>query len=194
MSSKVTTKALHVLILAFAGHPHGEIALRTLTSQRDLIGDETLSLFLRPLEHRGELRHGLGERLTDEIGLLHLQQRLGRAIDQSDDTVTVDADDTGGHARQHRLHELAALVELRIGADQLVTLTLELRGHRVESRAEHREVAIGGANIDIDAEVAARNLLGRTHELADRRDQTIGEPHADPDGRREERQCQRQDT
>ena len=48
------------------------------------------------------------------------------------------------------------------------------------------EVGIGRINIDFDAEIALADLLGRAHQLTDRRDEAIGEPHADPDRRQQQ--------
>ena len=148
-------------------------------------------LLLRALQQRPELGHRLGQRLAGEARLLGAEQRLGRAVDQRDGAVGVDADDAGRHAGQHRLHEAAALVELGVGADQLVALALELRRHGVEGRAEHGEVAVGRIDVDLDVEIAFGDLLRRAHQLADRRDEAIGEPHADPDGREQQGQRDR---
>ena len=48
-----------------------------------------------------------------------------------------------------------------------------------------------GLTSTFDAEIAVGDLLRRAHQLADRRHQTVGEPHADPDGRQQQRQRNR---
>ena len=179
------------LARAFARHADGEIAFRARAAERDLVGGKAPPLLLRPLQMRPELGNGLGKLLADELVLLEAQQLLRGAVDEIDDAVGVDAYDAGGHARQHRLHEAVALVEGGIGADQLVALALQLRRHGVEGRAQHGEVAIGPVDIDLDVEIAMADLLGRAHQLSDRRNQAIGEPHADPDRRQEQRQRDR---
>ena len=63
---------------------------------------------------------------------------------------------------------------------------LELRRHGVEGRAEHGEIAVGRIDVDLDAEIAFGDLLRGPHQLADRGDETIGEPHADPDRREQQ--------
>ena len=56
--------------------------------------------------------------LPFELFLALLEQRLGRAVDEQDAMRAVDRDDAGGDARQHRLDEGAAGVELRVGGAQ----------------------------------------------------------------------------
>ncbi len=174
--------ALRLLITAFGGDADGEIALRSRPMQRDLLGDEALALLLRPLHHRGEFGDHRGEGLADESAFLHAQQVLGGAVDEGDGTIGIEANDAGGDAGEHRLHETAPFVERRVGADQRIPLALELRGHGVEGGAEHGEIAVGRFGVDGDIEIAAGDLLGRAHQLADRRDKAVREPHADPDG------------
>ena len=120
------------LSVAFAGHADGEVALRSGAAQRDLIGRKPLPLFLRTLQMLAEFRHDVGKLLADKLLLFEAEKFLGGAVDQIDGAVGVHAHDARGHAGEHGFHEAVALIERRIGADQLVALGLELRGHGVE--------------------------------------------------------------
>ena len=67
MSSKVTTEPCASWLGALAGHAHGEIALRAADDERDLVAARRLPCFCARFSTRAELRHGLGERLADEL-------------------------------------------------------------------------------------------------------------------------------
>ena len=81
-----------------------------------------------------------------------LEQGLGRAVDQPDDAVVVDRDDAGGDARQHRLDEGAAAVELGVGGDQRAGLLLEPAGHPVEGVAERADLVVARRDAGTRAE------------------------------------------
>ena len=84
-----------------------------------------------------------------ELVLALLQQRLGRAVDQQDAARRIERDDAGGDARQHRLDEGAAGVELGVGGDQRAGLLLEPPGHPVEGACQASAIsssAVGDRN------------------------------------------------
>ena len=58
----------------------------------------------------------------------------------------VERDDARGDARQHRLDEGAAGVELLVGGHQRAGLFLQPPGHSVEGRAERGDLVVGRAD------------------------------------------------
>ena len=102
--------------------------------------------------------------------------------------IGIEADDAGGHARQHRFGEAAALVELLIGGDEIVALLLQLLGHAVEGARQRLEVAWSFELGDLGVEIAGRDAPRRIEQAHHRRHDAVGEPQAEPDRRQKEDQ------
>ncbi len=83
----------------------------------------------------------------------------------------------GGDARQHRLDERAAGIELLVGRHQRAGLLLQPAGHPVERRAERRDFIVGrGRSIGhAGGQVAFLDPPGGIDQLLDRPKQPVGE-------------------
>ena len=101
-------------------------------------------------------------------------------VDQRNPPVGIESDNACAHARQHRLREAPAFVELLIGGDEFVALLLELSSHAIECAGECREIARSLDHRHLGIEIAARHFARRVEQADDRRDEAIGEPQAEP--------------
>ena len=131
-------------------------------------------------EQRLELRHHLDQVAAGGVGLALPDQLLGRAVEDADPAVGVDADDAGARAREHRFGETAAAVDLIARAHQVVALRAQLLRHLVEGLAELGEVALPAPHRHLHIEIAGRNQIGGADQAADRRDQPVREVKPDP--------------
>ncbi len=168
---------------ALARHHHGEGALLAADVERHLVlraGLERVLVLL--VEHGAERGYGVLQLLADEVALGDTQKVDGGAADERDAVLAVEADDAGRHARQHRLHEVAALDQLLVGGDERVALGLQFARHGVEGLRQAAQVALAALLGQLDHQVAGRDVLGGADETADGRHEASGEPQADPDG------------
>ena len=91
-------------------------------------------------------------------------------------------------ARQHRLDERAARVELVVGGDQRAGLLLQPPGHAVEGGGEHGDFV--GRLVDRDArrKIALLDPARGVDQLADRAQQPVGELERGEDRQRDDDQ------
>ena len=71
------------------------------------------------------------------------EQALRGGVRNRDDAFVVDAQNAGGHARQHRLDEGSPLIVERVRLDQAGLLAQQLGGHLVEGVSEMPEIPVG---------------------------------------------------
>ena len=164
----------------FAGHAHRIIALLAVAADRHLALHQALIAVARRLKDIGELGRDLGERKPEHLAFRAPDQLLGRAIEDGDAAVGIDADDAGAGAGQHRFGESPAAVDQIARAHDVVVLRAQLLRHLVEGLAELGEVAFRAADRHLDVQIAGRDDVGGADQAADRRDQPVGEIQPDP--------------
>ena len=103
---------------------------------------------------------------------------FGRAVEDADAALAVDADHAGAGAGQHRLGKSPPLVDDVARAHDVVALRAQLVGHPVEGLAELGEIALRAPHRHLDVEIAGRHDVGGADQAADRRDQPVGEVRA----------------
>ena len=163
-----------------AGHAHRIIALLAVARDGDLALDQALIAVARGLENLGKLGRDLGERQAEHVALDAADQPLGRAVEDGNAAVAIDADDAGAGAGEHRFGEAAPAVDQVAGAHDVVVLGAQLLRHLVEGFAELREIAFRAVHRHLDVQIAGRDDVGGADQAADRRHQPVGEIKPDP--------------
>ena len=120
-----------------------------------------------------------------------IEQPLGRAVDDGNAALGVETDDAGADAREHRLGEAAALIDLVARADDVFVLRAKLLRHLVEAFAQVREIALAPPQRNLDVEISGSNEIGGADQAADRGGEPIGEIQSEP--HRGQQQDQRDD-
>ena len=87
----------------------------------------------------------------------------------------IERDHARGDARQHRLDEGAAGVELGVGGAQRAGLLLEPPGHPVEGGRQRLDLVLGLGDRHARREIALLDPPGGVDQLADRPHQAVGE-------------------
>ena len=141
-----------------------------------------------------EVGRQAGERGALDLFLALLQQRLGRAVDEQDAIARVERDDPGGDARQHRLDEGSAGVELAVGRHQRAGLFLQAPGHAVERGRQRRDFIVGRRHRDARRKIPFFDPARGGDELADRAHQTVGDLERDEDRQADDDQRARQQS
>ena len=144
-------------------------------------GDQHIGLRLLAAHELVELGRDRRQAPCLRSALALLEQGLGRAVEQQDAVLRIDRDDAGGDARQHRLDEGAAGVELGVGGAQRVGLLLEPPGHPVERGRQRLHLVLGLGDRHARREIAGLDPPGGVDQLADRPDQAVGEPQRGQD-------------
>ena len=93
----------------------------------------------------------------------------------------IERDDAGGDARQHRLHEGAARVELGVGRTKRAGLLIEPAGHPVERRGQRLHLVFGLGDRHPRREIAFLDTARGFDELAYGPDKAVGEPESGQD-------------
>ena len=106
-------------------------------------GDQHIRLGLLAAHELVELGRDRRQASCLRSPLPFCEQGLGRAVEEQYPELRIDRDDAGGDARQHRLDEGAASVELRVGGAQVARLFLEPPGHPIEGGGEGLDLVLG---------------------------------------------------
>ncbi len=109
----------------------------------------------------GKFRHNLCQRLAEHVGFRMADQPLGRAVEDADAAIGIDADDARAGAGQNRFGETAAAVDQVARAHDVVALGAQLLGHLVEGLAEMGEIAFGAADRQLHKKIAGGDEIAR---------------------------------
>ena len=186
MSSKVTTEPCSSWLCAFAGDAHGEIALRALTLLSVIWSVMSrLPCFCARFSTAPNSGTASASGWPVRSASFMPEQRLGRAVDEGDampsasrpTTPAVTPDSTASMKRRR-----SSSLVLALTSSSRWLLSSEVMVLKVEPSTARSPSA--GSTSTFTARLPSRDLLGRADQPADRRHQAVGEPHADPDGRR----------
>ena len=169
----------------FGRDAHRQIALAHVAADRDLALHQAVHPRARLGEQRLKLGHHVGQLAAGRVGFVLPDQPLGRAVEDADPALRIDADDARARARQHRLGETAAAVDLVARAHQVVALGAQFLRHLVEGLAKLGKVALPAAHRHLHIEIAGGDEIGGADQPPDRRDQPVCEIEPDPHRRQE---------
>ncbi len=145
----------------------------------------------RRLEYLAEFRRDFGQRMTEGGAFRPRDQAFGRAVEDGDAAVGVDADHARARAGEHGLGESPAAVDHVARMYDVVVLRAQLLRHLVEGFAELGEVALGAADRHAHTQIAGGDDVGGADQAADRSHEPIGE--IEPDPRRGQKNDERDD-
>ena len=159
--------------LLIADH-HGDLAVRTPLAVR-LLGR------LRAVRSKGWDR--LGDRTAKKVVGLDAEKTFGGRVGNTDYSRRIETDHARADAREHGLHEAAALIES-------TALTMKLARHQVEVVREAPQIAFAAIERQLHAQVAGGDLLRGADQATDRRHELARKPEAHPDRRQDAGQRQ----
>ncbi|ENN87046.1 nitrogen regulation (two-component sensor histidine kinase) protein [Rhizobium freirei PRF 81] len=123
----------------------------------------------------------LSQILADQLVAFQRQQIFGRRVDDGDAPIVLDADHSRRHARQHRLDEAAAVVDLVLRLQDFIALGADFRDHLVEGAREAADVTVCGAHRHQYIHIARGHIVGSADKEADRPHDTVGNGDRGPD-------------
>jgi hypothetical protein len=175
----------------FACDPDRQITFATIAIDRHLPLHKALGARASRGNHACEFRHNVYQWAAERFGFRAADQSFGRAIENADASLGIDANDACARACQHRFGESTAAVDKVARADDVVALGPQFVRHLVEGLAEVCEIALGTADRNLHVEIARGNEARGADQATDRGYKVIREIQSDPD--RGEQHDQRDD-